>query len=226
MRGLLWVGKDRKESTLRKFFRKLGKRRSRRLQYICSDMWKPYLQVISEMAGDAVHVLDRFHAAANMSKAIDKVRTEEAEELKRKGYEPVLKHTRFCLLKRPENLTAKQEITLAALLKFNLRSVRSYLLKEDSQWFWGYVSPYFAGVFLDRWVTRALRSRIQPMMQIARSLRSSAPPTQLVSSSPLDRARRRRRPQQQAESDHQTCVWFSQLQEGRSRPLSRAWRPA
>jgi transposase len=175
VRRLLWIGKDRRESTLRRFFRKLGKRRSKQLRFICSDMWKPYLQVIAEKAGAAVHVLDRFHVAANMSKAIDKVRAEEARELKRKGYEPVLKHSRFCLLKRPENLTAKQEVTLATLLKLNLRSVRAYLLKEDFQWFWGYISPYFAGVFLDRWVTRALRSRIDPMVKIARSLRTHRP---------------------------------------------------
>ena len=175
VRRLLWVGKDRKESTLLRFFRVLGKARSERLQFICSDMWKPYLQVIARKAAHAVHVLDRFHVAANMSKAIDKVRAEEARELKRKGYEPVLKHTRFCLLKRPENLTAKQEVTLATLLKYNLRSVRAYLLKEDFQWFWGYTTPYIASVFLDRWVTRALRSRIEPMMRIARSLRSHRP---------------------------------------------------
>jgi transposase len=174
-RRLLWVGKDRTEATLLRFFRKFGKRRSARLSFICSDMWKPYLNIIARMAAKAVHVLDRFHVAANMSKAIDQVRAAEARELKRRGHEPVLKHTRFCLLKRPENLTDKQEVTLATLLKLNLRTVRAYLLKEDFRWFWGYTSPYFAGKFLDRWVTRALRSRIEPMQKIARSLRSHRP---------------------------------------------------
>ena len=28
---------------------------------MCSDMWKPYLNVIAEKLGQAVHVLDRFH---------------------------------------------------------------------------------------------------------------------------------------------------------------------
>lgn len=171
-RRLLWVGKDRTEATLLRFFRKFGKKRSARLRFICSDMWKPYLSVIARAAAKAVHVLDRFHVASNMSKAIDQVRAAEARELKRRGHDPVLKHTRFCLLKRPENLTDKQEVTLATLLKLNLRTVRAYLLKEDFQWFWGYASPYFAGKFLDRWVTRALRSRIEPMQKMARSLRS------------------------------------------------------
>lgn len=94
-------------------------------------MWKPYLQVIASKAAHAVHVLDRFHVAANMGKAIDEVRATEARKLKQGGYEPVLKHTRFCLLKRPENLTEKQEVTLATLLRYNLKSVRAYLLKEE-----------------------------------------------------------------------------------------------
>jgi transposase len=138
-------------------------------------MWRPYLSVIRQKASHAVHVLDRFHVASHMSKAIDKLRASEARELHRKGYEPVLKHTRFCLLKRPENLTDKQEVTLANLLQYNLRTVRAYLLKEDFQWFWQYRSPQHAGRFLDAWTTRALRSRIQPMQQVARALRKHRP---------------------------------------------------
>ena len=223
VRRLLWVGKDRKQKTLLMFFRQFGKARSERLQFICSDMWKPYLQVIARKAASAVHVLDRFHVASNMGKAIDKVRAGEARELKQKGYEPVLKHTRFCLLKRPENLTEKQEVTLAALVKLNLKAVRAYLLKEDFQWFWGYRSPYFAGVFLDRWVTRALRSRIEPMMH-GRSLvaHPSPAPAELVPRSRHHRPRRRGRAEQQAESRYQTCVRISKLQQGRSRAVSRA----
>jgi len=39
----------------------------------------------------------------------------------------VLTKTRWLLLKRPENLTGKQETKLADLLHYNLRSVRAYL---------------------------------------------------------------------------------------------------
>jgi len=58
------------------------------------------------------------------------------------------------------------------LLRSNLRSVRAYLLKEDIQRFWNYVSPYWAGVFLDRWCTRVMRSRLEPMKKVARMLRT------------------------------------------------------
>lgn len=171
-RRLLWMGQDRKVKTLLKFFRFWGTARSARLKFICSDMWKPYLKVIARKAGTAVHVLDRFHIMSNMNKAINEVRSKEVKRLKADGYEPVLKGMRYCLLKRPENLSAGQEFKLADLLRYNLRAVRAYLLKEDFQSFWNYVSPAWAAKFLDRWCTRTMRSQLDPMKRVARSLRN------------------------------------------------------
>jgi transposase len=168
---LLWVGAERTEEGLRGFFRMLGEARSAALQFVCSDMWKPYLRVIGECASQAVHVLDRYHVMSQMNRAIDAVRAAEVKRLKREGHEPVLKHSRWVLLKRPENLTEKQTVKLAELLRYNLRPVRAYLLREEFQRFWTYESPYWAGRFLREWCRKALRSRIKPMQQVARMLR-------------------------------------------------------
>src|SRR6185295_12762881 len=118
------------------------------------------------------HALDRFHIARHMNKAIDHVRAQEARNLRAKGKEPILKNSRWCLLKRPENLTEKQDIKLADLVQYNLQTVRSYLLKEDFQFFWAYRSPYWAGQFMDAWCRRTMRSQIEPMKKVARMLRS------------------------------------------------------
>lgn len=174
-RRLLWVGEHRRVKTLLGFFRWFGKDRSARLRYVCSDMWRPYLRVLRKKAASAVHVLDRFHIMAHLSTAIDEVRADEARRMRQDGYEPVLKHSRWCLLKRPENLTEKQEAKLADLLRYNLRSVRAYLLKEDFQGFWEYVSPTWAGKYLERWCTRAMRSQLEPMKRVARMLRRHQP---------------------------------------------------
>lgn len=168
---LLWIGKDRTVRTLLKFFRFLGKQRSLELHYICSDMWKPYLKVIKKKASGAIHVLDRFHIVARINKAIDQVRAEEYRRMNKDGYEPILKNSRWCLLKRKENLTEKQEVKLKDLLQYNLRSVRAYLLKEDLNGLWDYVSPAWAGKFLDRWVTRVMRSKIEPLKKEAKTIR-------------------------------------------------------
>jgi transposase len=106
-----------------------------------------------------------------MSKAIDKVRAAEVRSLKARGLDPILKHTRWLLLKRVENLTERQDVRLVDLVRYNLRSVRAYLLKEHFQYFWEYRSPHWAGVFLDKWCTRTMRSRIEPMQKVALMLR-------------------------------------------------------
>lgn len=168
---LLWVGEKRKAKTLLKFFRWLGKERTAKLEFVCSDMWKAYLKVIAKKAAQAVHVLDSFHIMMHMNKAIDEVRAGEAKELVRQGYEPVLKKSRWLLLKRPENLKDSQQASLAELLKYNLKSVKSYLLKEQFQLFWGYISPYWAGVFMDKWCRKVMRSRLEPMKTVAKMLR-------------------------------------------------------
>jgi len=170
-RRLLWAGKDRTTKTLLRFFRMFGKERSARLRFVCSDMWKPYLKVIGRKAGQAIHVLDRFHIMAKMNKAIDEVRAAEAKRLERDGYEPVLKHSRWCLLKREENLTEKQVVKLSELLQYNLQSVRSRLMREDFQQFWEYFYPACAAKFLDQWCTRTMRSKIEPMKKVAKTLR-------------------------------------------------------
>ena len=68
---LLWVGRERKAATLEGFFDWFGAARSAALYFVCSDMWKPYLKVVAERAGQAVQVLDRFHIMSHFSQAID-----------------------------------------------------------------------------------------------------------------------------------------------------------
>lgn len=174
-RRLLWIGRDRTLKTLLRFFRFLGKERCATLRCICSDMWKPYLRVITKKANQAIHVLDRFHIMSHLSKAIDEVRADEVRSLKAKGCEPVLTHARWLLLKRPKNLTPKERPRLAELVRYNLRSVRAYLLKEDFQSFWAYTSPIRSDWFLDLWCRRTMRSRLEPMKKVARMLRAHRP---------------------------------------------------
>jgi transposase len=172
LKRLLWIARERTEQSLRSFFEIVSDEVRTGIRFVCSDMCQAYLNVIAEQASDALHVLDRFHIMKSMNEAIDDVRRNEARRMKQDGYEPLLKHSRWCLLKRPENLSDRQAAKLADLLKYNLQSVRSYLMREDFQQFWEYTSPGWAGRFLDQWCTRAMRSKIEPMKKIARSLRS------------------------------------------------------
>ena len=96
-------------------------------------------------------------------------------ELARDGFQPILKHARWCFLKRPENLTPTQNLKLADVLRHNLRSVRAHFAQRVARGVLELCCVTYAGWFLDKWCTRALRSRLEPMKKVARTLRAHRP---------------------------------------------------
>lgn len=169
---LLWCGEKRTGKTINEFFDWFTDQRSSSLRFICSDMWKPYLKAISLRAKNALNILDRFHVSQKLNKAIDKVRAAETRVLVAKGKNIILKHSRWVLLKNPENLNASQKVKLKDLLLCNLKTIRAYLLKEDFKNFWEYKSTAWAGKFLDAWCTQVMRSKLEPMKKVAKTIRS------------------------------------------------------
>ena len=172
-RRLLYVGEGRTVKTLLRFFRMLQKAKIdfvQSIHFVCSDMWKPYLKVIAKKLPQALHILDRYHLVANLNKALDRVRAEEARQLKAEGWS-ILTRSRWLLLRRRKKLPHKQRYRLREILQWNLRTVRAYMLKEQLQALWEYRSPTYAGRLLDAWCRSAMRSRLEPMKKVARSLR-------------------------------------------------------
>jgi transposase len=169
---LLWCGEKRTLKTINAFFDWFGKERSALLTFVCSDMWKPYLNAIAKHAKDALNILDRFHISQKLGQAIDKVRAGETRALVKKGKNLILKHSRWALLKNPENLTDNQKVKLKDLLACNLKTIRAYLLKEDFKNFWEYTSATWAGKFLDAWCAQVMRSKLEPMKKVAKTIRS------------------------------------------------------
>jgi transposase len=102
--------------------------------------------------------------------SLDEVRAEEARRMLREGRAPVLRKSRWLLLNRSENLLNEQHLRLCDLLRYNLKTVRAYLLKEAFQQLWDN-SPAWAGKLLDEWCRQTMRSIIKPMKKIARSVR-------------------------------------------------------
>lgn len=171
MTRLLWIGKERTMESFGQFFDMIGQDLATRIEFVCSDMWRPYLRVIRERCSNALNILDRFHIVAKLNEALDDVRAAEARRLTQDGFEPVLKKSRWCLLKRKTNLSGTQRVRLRDLLRYNLKTVRAYLLKEEFQQLWDYDSPTWAGKFLDGWCRQVMRSRIEPMKKVAKTLR-------------------------------------------------------
>ncbi len=171
-RRLLWVGKRRTQATLRRGLAALGAEVVHGLRFVCSDMWRPYLNVIAAQAGQALHVLDRFHITSHLNQAVDEVRRAESGRLRGRPAAAKLKKMRWKLLRRGNRVRGQAKLRLYGLLRSKLATGRAWMLKETFQDFWRYRSLTWASAFLDVWCTRALRSRLEPMRKVARMLRS------------------------------------------------------
>ena len=175
MKRLLFVTKDRTKESLNQFFDEFGEERSKSILFVCTDMWKNYLNVIAERIPHALNILDRFHIVQNLNKALDKVRAAESRHLTKQGYVNVLTNTKYCFLKNTENLTTKQKLKLNDVLRYDLKSVRAFLLKQSFQIFWAYKSPYWAEWYLKKWCARAMRSQLGPFKDFVKTLRNHQP---------------------------------------------------
>jgi transposase len=173
-RRLLWVGKRRTKATLRRGLAALGTEVVKGLRFVCTDMWRPYLNVIAAQASQALHVLDRFHITMHLNQALDQVRRTEIGRLRAESSDQAqhLKDMRWKLQRRGSRVRGKARHQLQTLIASKLDTARAWILKEAFEHFWKYRSLTWAGHFLDYWTWRALRSRIGPMMKVARRLRS------------------------------------------------------
>ena len=171
-RRLLWVGRKRTQATLRRGLDALGSEVVGGLQYVCSDMWKPYLRVLAQRVGQALHILDRFHIMMHLNQAVDQVRRAESTRLKGQPLAERLKKMRWKLLRKGSHVRGRAKVKLEGLLASRLATGRAWDLKEAFQHFWKYRSPIWAGGFLDYWTERAMRSRLEPMKKVARMLRA------------------------------------------------------
>jgi transposase len=170
-RRLLWIGPRRTQASLRNGLNALGPEVIKGLRFVCSDMWKPYLNVIARHVGHALHILDRFHIAGHLNQAVDQVRRAETGRLLGQPRAQRLKKMRWQLLRRGSRVRGQAKIKLHQIVRSKLATGRAWILKEAFQHFWTYHSTRCAAAFLHCWCHRALRSRLEPMRKVAQMLR-------------------------------------------------------
>ncbi len=171
-RVLLWVGEDRTEEAVKKFFtEELGRRRCHTLRVVCMDMWAAYANLVREHAPNAQILFDRFHIVQHLNEAVEEVRRSEMRRLSLKE-RVVFKRSRWLLLKNPWNLNPDQKERLSTLVRWNAPIVRAYYLKESFQLFWDYKQSQRAETHVQKWMTSAMRSRLEPFKRFVRMLRS------------------------------------------------------
>lgn len=109
----------------------LGQERLAKILYASLDMWDPYIRAIKEQCPNVELIFDKFHVVKKVNEALDSVRKKEfanAEPDERIN----MKHKRFVILKRGENLNQKQKEELNMLMQSNEKLYKAYLLKEQA----------------------------------------------------------------------------------------------
>jgi len=166
---VIWVGKDRTQKTLNRFFKELGRKRAKKIEAIGCDMWDPFIASIEENTPGAKIVFDKFHVIKNYSKVIDKVRNIEFKKATEENKEAI-KGTKYLLLKNRNNLKKNQKERLQSLLELNENINIAYILKDALKRLWNYKSVGCANRCLDSWISTALASEIRPAVNFAQTL--------------------------------------------------------
>jgi len=167
---VVWAGKDRKAKTLLRFFRKLGPERAAALEAVSMDMWEPYFAVVRKKAPQARVIFDRFHIVKHLNQAVDETRRQLVRTLS--GEAPrALKSTKFPLLKAKHNRTKEDRRVLEEQVRANRPLYRAMLLRDDFMDLYTYQREGWAKRFLEGWLHRALRSRLEPVKRVARMIR-------------------------------------------------------
>ena len=170
-RRVVWAAPGHSAQTLAAFFAALGEERAASIETATIDMSGGYRKALQEHAPQAKIVFDRFHVQRLASDALDEVRRAQVRfvGLSEKGR--AIKHSRFALLKNPWNLTRQEKQKLSDLQRTNAPLYRAYLLKETLAQALDYRQPGHARRALEDWLAWASRSRLQPFVKAARTIR-------------------------------------------------------
>jgi transposase len=170
---VVWMGRDRTQKTLDGFFAGLAESVRSQIECISMDMWEPYRASCRQWIADADTkiVLDRFHIEKHLNGAVDAVRRNEHRELLELGIDD-LKKTRWDWLYRPENLPETRKPGFEILRKMKLKTGRAYAIKESFRDFWSQDSPAEGAAFFKRWHNWATHSRLDPVIKVAKMLKS------------------------------------------------------
>lgn len=166
---VLYVAPGRGKESLDGFWPTLSDKQREAIRSVSIDMWDPYISSIREHLDDADQkiVFDKFHVASHLGKAVDAVRRRENKELLRKD-DRRLVNTKWSWLRNGSSLSAEE---FRALRDADLKTARAWALKETGMALFEYRHEKTARAFFDRWHSWAVRSRLKPMVEVAKMLK-------------------------------------------------------
>ncbi len=174
---VVWGAKGRDAKTLDAFFDELGPERSALIEAVSLDLGPAYLKSVQAdgHASQAIVCADPFHLVQLVGKALDEVRRDLWQQLRRlpdDRFARDFKGARWALLKNPEDLTDRQADQLARIRRNRGGIWRAYEMKEQFRAILaGDLTRDDAAALLDRWCARAQRCRLEPFVKCARTMR-------------------------------------------------------
>jgi len=172
---VVWIGAGKGRETIDVFFQEvLSEYQRKHIRHAACDMSATYIGAIRDHCPQATLVVDRFHVVQALNKAVDEVRKEQwrqATQEDRRFYAGL----RWLLAHRAATRSKADTRKLNTLQNTrNRRIYRAWVLKEEFDHFWNYTYPGAAHTFLRQWITRALRSRLEPIRTFAHTIREQA----------------------------------------------------
>ena len=170
---VLHVSDGRSTESLDGFYEGMTETQRERIEAVAMDMWPAYINSTRKFVPDAQAKIafDKFHVALHLGKAVDDVRRQEHRELAREGDSP-LKGSKWMWLMNPSKM--KPGIwrnSFRILREMSLRTSRAWALKNVASKLWKYVRRGWAERMWKRWLGWASRCRLQPMIEVGRTIR-------------------------------------------------------
>ncbi len=136
---VLWVGEDRKKSTLAAYWNQLPDAHLAEVREVVMDMWEPYIRATLDAVPDADSkiVIDRYHVAHLLTDGVDRVRRAEHTMLRSQG-DARLTGTRFIWIKGAAKRRPSDELRIRQLRRAGLKVGRAWSLKEAATRLWSY----------------------------------------------------------------------------------------
>ena len=169
---VLYVAEDREQSSLDGFWSTITAEQRASIEAVALDMWDPYLASLRDHLPEAEKkiVFDKFHIAKHLGEAVDRVRRREHKVLKAEGDER-LTGTKYDWLRNPASMDQKQRREFAELRRSELKTARAWALRETAMGLYDYVYEKPARKHFQWWYSWAVRSRLQPIKEVARMLK-------------------------------------------------------
>ncbi len=94
------------------------------------DMWQPYREAVKTVFPEAKIVVDKYHVVRYASQGLDDIRKEVKKTLTTEKQRKAFKYDRYALLKRPDKMSAHEQLALGHCLTYPLLK-QAYELKES-----------------------------------------------------------------------------------------------